>query len=107
MNLWSTMVQDALFVDQQQHPSQMRKQAIVRGFPGGHEDCFNKFEPLEVEVGYHNVKYNWPWISVMNERFQEVARNYLDIHYLGIDVPARLRPDAVSFVCSSLLVQFN
>ena len=65
------------------------------------------FEPLEVEVGYHNVKYNWPWISVMNERFQEVARNYLDIHYLGIDVPARLRPDAVSFVCSSLLVQFN
>ena len=96
MTLWSEMVQDALFHDQQQHPAALRKQAIVRGFPGGHEDCFNQHEPTKVEVGYKNVKYNWPWISVMNERFQEVAKNYLDIHYLGIDAAARLRPDAVS-----------
>ena len=107
MTRWAEMIQEALLRDQQQHPTAMRKQAIVRAAPGGHDDCINVHEPLKGENGYKAVRYNWPWISVMNERFQEVARNYLDIHYLGIDVPARLRPDAVSFVCSSLLVQLN
>ncbi|KAJ7592623.1 hypothetical protein C8J56DRAFT_1161729 [Mycena floridula] len=93
MNLWATQVQTALFQDQQRNPAKMRKQAVARGFPGGHEDCFNQFNPWKVEAGYSNVKYNWPWISVMNERFQGVVKDYLDIHYLGIDGPARLRPD--------------
>lgn len=96
MKLWAHQVQEALFKDQQLPENQLRKQVIVRAFPGGHDNCFDRFEPTRVDMGHPVGHYNWPWISVINVKFEEVVKNYLDIHYLGIDHPARLRPDAVS-----------
>ena len=51
-------------------------------------------EPQSLRGG----SYNWEWIPCVNLVFEEVVKDHPHIHYLGIERPGRLRPDAVSCV---------
>ncbi|KAI0032704.1 hypothetical protein K488DRAFT_49316 [Vararia minispora EC-137] len=77
----------------------LRREVVVRAYATGHEDCHNFREPwaeFKPDEAYRNRWYNWAWFDEMNALFQRVLASplYPDIHFLRIDLPQRLRPDA-------------
>jgi len=74
------------------------KDVVVRPYLPGHDNCHNirsawtEIEPYDREI------YNWNWIKDYNKIFEDIlsSHTYPDIHFLDIDRPARLRPDAHS-----------
>ncbi|KAJ7163783.1 hypothetical protein C8R43DRAFT_988637 [Mycena crocata] len=92
---WATNVQEMLIEDRQRNPRRNR-QVVVRAYLPGHEDCHQELQPWdEIKPMVWNW-WNWGSIWEFNEVFERVLTNpkYPDIHYLAIDHPARLRPDA-------------
>lgn len=96
---------------------QLRREVVVRGYTPGHEDCHAEREPWEEfhpEIAFRWRWFNWAWIhSDMNEMFEVrfcllrsrrhgltsaqkilASPRYPDLHFLRIENPALLRPDA-------------
>ncbi|KAF5335124.1 hypothetical protein D9611_010904 [Ephemerocybe angulata] len=106
---WTLHVQQRLWSDQAENSfvapgrspwvegGRRKRRVIVRPYLPGHPDCHKRREPSqEVEVLDHEV-YNWKHIWKYNHIFESILSNrraYPDIHYLPIDRPGRLRPDA-------------
>jgi hypothetical protein len=110
MEKWADEVQAILT----EHGSR-NKDVVVRAYLPGHDDCHNIRAPWDTILPFKREIYNWNWIHNFNEIFQvnstcslfyssfteSIIQNvlsspsYTDIHFLPIDVPARLRPDAV------------
>ncbi|KAI0784627.1 hypothetical protein C8Q75DRAFT_778140 [Abortiporus biennis] len=95
MKKWADDIQAAMDVDEGTKGGH-RRQVVVRAYLPGHENCHNLFEPYKKPVGWQIKWYNWPWILDFDRIFGEVVSSskYRDIHYLGIERPALLRPDA-------------
>ncbi|TFY58088.1 hypothetical protein EVG20_g8289 [Dentipellis fragilis] len=107
-----TPVQRALEVDQREQARRVmaarlggrgpetvdvvKRRVVVRAYLPGHEDCRNQHAPWQQWKPYQWKWYNWPWIGEMNGIFQKLLSGaaYPDVHYLPIDRPALLRPDA-------------
>ncbi|KAK7448780.1 hypothetical protein VKT23_013511 [Stygiomarasmius scandens] len=73
-----------------------RRQVVVRAYMPGHEDCHSHREPWTKIQPFVWNWYNWGYIDKFNEVFQNVLSKpeYPNVHYLPIERPARLRPDA-------------
>ncbi|KAF9533582.1 hypothetical protein CPB83DRAFT_902945 [Crepidotus variabilis] len=74
-----------------------RKRAVIRAYLPGHEDCHSHRKPWNEVQPFVWSWYNWGEIWRYNGIFEKLLtdrQSYPDIHYLGIDRPARLRPDA-------------
>ncbi|CDO72502.1 hypothetical protein BN946_scf184980.g43 [Trametes cinnabarina] len=72
------------------------RQVLARAYLPGHEDCHDYRAPwTEYKPGRWGW-YNWNQIQDFNRIFDTIlaSRKFPDIHYLPIDRPARLRPDA-------------
>ncbi|EGO00375.1 hypothetical protein SERLA73DRAFT_168148 [Serpula lacrymans var. lacrymans S7.3] len=76
--------------------SRRPKTVVVRAYLPGHEDCHDQREPWTEVLPYRWKWYNWPWVGEFNRVFENIlsSPSYPDIHFLPIDRPARLRPDA-------------
>lgn len=125
MTKWADEIQTALTNDMGTAGHRVKREVVVRAYLPGHEDCHSWREPW---AKYHPFKwswYNWGYIKDFNRVFsvchrapyhslgtlcsrldntiQEVtsSRSYPDIHYLPIDRPALLRPDAVRSISDS------
>ncbi|KAI0329672.1 hypothetical protein GY45DRAFT_842770 [Cubamyces sp. BRFM 1775] len=74
------------------------RQVVVRAYLPGHEDCHDHRKPLTEYTPGRWGWYNWNQIGDFNRAFETVleSRKYPDIHFLPIDRPALLRPDAHS-----------
>ncbi|PCH35913.1 hypothetical protein WOLCODRAFT_107936 [Wolfiporia cocos MD-104 SS10] len=72
------------------------KRVVVRAYLPGHEDCHDEREPWTAWKPYRWNWYNWANIGEMNGVFESVLASlrFPDIHFLPIDRPALLRPDA-------------
>ncbi|EPQ56891.1 hypothetical protein GLOTRDRAFT_73361 [Gloeophyllum trabeum ATCC 11539] len=94
MEYWASEVQR--YFDT--HKGRERRQVIIRAYLPGHEDCHNHREPWTEYKEFDWKWYNWFWIRDFNRIFQSVLSSprYPDIHFLPIDRPASLRPDAHS-----------
>ncbi|PPQ71346.1 hypothetical protein CVT26_011983 [Gymnopilus dilepis] len=105
MDTWAQKVQQALWdanrpVDSRSlalKHEQARKRVVVRAYLPGHESCHDSRKPwTEVQPFVWNW-YNWGEIWRFNaifERMLSSKEKYPDIHFLPIDRPGRLRPDA-------------
>ncbi|KAJ3807283.1 hypothetical protein F5876DRAFT_90643 [Lentinula aff. lateritia] len=73
-----------------------KRHVLVRAYLPGHEDCHDHRRPWDEIQPMKWGWYNWAHIAEFNRVFEDVVADqaYPDIHYLGIDRPARLRPDA-------------
>ncbi|KAI0041294.1 hypothetical protein FA95DRAFT_710773 [Auriscalpium vulgare] len=74
-----------------------QRQVVVRAYLPGHEDCHQEKSPWTEWKPYVYGWFNWPWIGDMNDIIKNLVRDksaFPDIHFLGIDRPALLRPDA-------------
>ncbi|KAI0318841.1 hypothetical protein OF83DRAFT_1082642 [Amylostereum chailletii] len=74
----------------------LKRQVLVRAYLPGHEDCHDWRAPWTEWHPFRWNWYNWAWIGDMNREFETVLASpaYPDLHYLPIDRPALLRPDA-------------
>ncbi|EIN11174.1 hypothetical protein PUNSTDRAFT_82721 [Punctularia strigosozonata HHB-11173 SS5] len=76
------------------------KRVVVRAYLPGHEDCHDYGEPWTAVKPMRWNWYNWASIKDFNSIFEtllnggEGRRRYPDLHFLPIDRPALLRPDA-------------
>ncbi|KAG1751315.1 uncharacterized protein EDB91DRAFT_1045527 [Suillus paluster] len=95
MRTWAGQVQDAI-TEYHINGGKRPKQVVVRAYLPGHENCHNIFEPTESITPWVFKWYNWPWIQDFNTEFQELlsSSEFPDIHFLPIERPGRLRPDA-------------
>ncbi|TFY54416.1 hypothetical protein EVJ58_g8873 [Rhodofomes roseus] len=75
-----------------------RKQVVVRAYLPGHEDCHNERAPWREWRPFVWNWYNWGSIWEFNRIFEGIldTGEFPDVHYLAIDQPALLRPDAHS-----------
>ncbi|OBZ70729.1 hypothetical protein A0H81_09456 [Grifola frondosa] len=75
-----------------------RRQVVVRAYLPGHEDCHDERAPWTEWHPFRWNWYNWASIGEFNAVFENVTKEgeYPDIHFLPIDRPALLRPDAHS-----------
>ncbi|KAF9527489.1 hypothetical protein CPB83DRAFT_398456 [Crepidotus variabilis] len=74
-----------------------RRRAVVRAYPAGHENCHETRAPWTEIHPFSSTHWNWNYLQIFNEIFEKLLVDkirYPNIHYLGIDRPARLRPDA-------------
>ncbi|KAJ3859172.1 hypothetical protein EV359DRAFT_51264 [Lentinula novae-zelandiae] len=73
-----------------------KRHVLVRAYLPGHEDCHDHRRPWDEIQPMKWNWYNWGNIGEFNRVFEHVVAGeaYPDIHYLAIDRPARLRPDA-------------
>jgi len=109
MKRWAEDVQSALSTYPRETPSYLsrfgllptrRKQerrVVVRAYLPGHEDCHDFRKPWDEIQPFRWNWYNWAEISQFNAIFEKLLTSrdrFPNIHYLGIDRPARLRPDA-------------
>ncbi|KAF8149407.1 hypothetical protein B0H34DRAFT_667509 [Crassisporium funariophilum] len=103
MKQWAGEIQTALWKDERSSGSfrlmnsRKKRRAVIRAYLPGHEDCHNHREPYKEIQSYSRNWYNWNEIKDFNgvwERLLSAREKYPDIHYLGIDRPGRLRPDA-------------
>jgi len=106
--MWADLVQKIL-----NESDRSDRQVIVRPYLSGHENCFNLFKPYTYVHDYTAQWYNWNWITEYNDIFQVCTSIvprfttltqpqwllssplYPNIHFLPIDRPGMLRPDAV------------
>ncbi|KAG2016437.1 hypothetical protein CC2G_009605 [Coprinopsis cinerea AmutBmut pab1-1] len=75
------------------------RKVLVRAYLPGHEDCHKKRSPWRTILPFDWNWWNWAEIWRFNKVFMDLLADrarYPDVHYLGIDRPARLRPDAHS-----------
>lgn len=107
--MWADLVQRQL-----DKSDRKDRQVIVRAYLSGHENCLNQFKPYTYVHDYTTQWWNWNWMTEYNDIFQVctliVLRSvvliqpqrllesplYPNIHFLPIDRPGMLRPDAVS-----------
>ncbi|KAJ3505727.1 hypothetical protein NLJ89_g7266 [Agrocybe chaxingu] len=103
MKHWMDEVQMALWQSHKLRSAKMgasqrkRPRVIVRAYLPGHENCHDHREPWKTIQPWNNRWFNWADIWEFNDVFDKLTsdnKKYPDIHYLGIDRPARLRPDA-------------
>ncbi|KAE9387170.1 hypothetical protein BT96DRAFT_1081005 [Gymnopus androsaceus JB14] len=117
MEMWADSVQEDLDRDEgvvlggyrffrphRSTPLRAKRQVLVRAYLPGHEDCHSYRRPWDEMPANPWVWgwYNWPVLSSLLTNAllcvtQDLLQNrnkYPNIHYLGIDRPARLRPDA-------------
>ncbi|KIM45623.1 hypothetical protein M413DRAFT_66173 [Hebeloma cylindrosporum] len=73
-----------------------RRRVLVRAYLPGHESCHGFRKPWKEVQPFVWNWFNWGDIWAFNAVFEKLlsTRRFPDIHYLGIDRPARLRPDA-------------
>jgi len=108
MGRWAEEVQSALRADARNRDtylprsrlgSQKRKErrAVIRAYLPGHNNCHDIRHPWN-EIQYAEYEpWNWGDIPKFNAIFEKLMLSrdrFPNIHYLGIDRPARLRPDA-------------
>lgn len=103
MNQWTYQV--AQFLDATN--STVPKEVVVRPYLPGDDNCHSneiqnggpRTRPLSLRWG----SFNWEWIPYMNQAFKLIVgeRDHPHIHYLDIERPGRLRPDAVCTPCTS------
>ncbi|KAI0078652.1 hypothetical protein K474DRAFT_893448 [Panus rudis PR-1116 ss-1] len=95
MTRWADVVQSRLKSDIGTVGGRSR-QVVVRAYNPGHPDCHSVRHPWKEWKPYTRTFWNWPWIGEFNDIFQDVlsSSSYPDIHFLAIDKPGRLRPDA-------------
>ncbi|KAG8983831.1 hypothetical protein FRB94_008686 [Tulasnella sp. JGI-2019a] len=77
------------------------REVIVRPYLPGDDNCHSaetlsggpQSEPKKLGKW---TSYNWAWIPKFNDRFESAvsARRHPNVHYLPIERPGRLRPDA-------------
>ncbi|TBU36537.1 hypothetical protein BD309DRAFT_878227 [Dichomitus squalens] len=111
MEVWAREVQSLLDDAQEEEWRKLRnkigrltggskrsRQVVVRAYLPGHEDCHNYRAPIETYGKGRWGWYNWNQIDLYNDAFEAVleSRKFPDIHFLPIDRPALLRPDAHS-----------
>ncbi|KAJ7599084.1 hypothetical protein C8J56DRAFT_1158100 [Mycena floridula] len=101
MTLWAKLVQERLLSDQEESGGYVKangqrgkRKALVRAYLPGHDDCHNYLDPWTRVRPIMNKDYNWAYMGQFNGIFEDAVSSSPDIHYLGIDQPARLRPDA-------------
>ncbi|KAK0505326.1 hypothetical protein EDD18DRAFT_1128744 [Armillaria luteobubalina] len=99
MSFWADQIQSGMrSMDGQvlANGKRGRRQVVVRAYLPGHEDCHKAQEPWTEIQPWIWRWFNWANIEEYNQVFQDVLSNaqYPDIHFLPIDRPARLRPDA-------------
>ncbi|KAJ7477173.1 hypothetical protein B0H11DRAFT_2030044 [Mycena galericulata] len=102
---WAKEVQQVVTEVNQRNPAKQR-QVVVRAYLPGHEDCHNELKPYNEIKPYAWNWWNWASIGEFNEVFEEVVSQpkYPNIHFLAIDYPARLRPDAhISIDCLHIM----
>jgi len=81
---------------------------LVRAYLPGDDNChapeIMSGGPWSHPKSLVGASYNWEWIPRMNDAFSDIiaTRGHKNLHYLGIDRPGRLRPDAVSVMYQSL-----
>ncbi|KAJ2919913.1 hypothetical protein MD484_g514, partial [Candolleomyces efflorescens] len=77
--------------------------AVVRAYLPGHEDCHEHRSAWQEVVPFKWNWWNWGEIGRYNQVFETLLspntsttqqKKYKDVHYLPIDRPGRLRPDA-------------
>jgi len=87
---WVKVVAKALKSDKE------GRQVLVRSYTPGHENCQNINMPYDEIHPYQYVWYNWNWLDRFNDAFEAVVKKFKhpQIHFLSIDRPAQLRPDA-------------
>jgi len=95
MKKWADDVTAMLARAPQTAGERRSRQVVIRAYLPGHEDCHDHREPWVTYQPFKWNWYNWGQIKDFNRIFQEVTSSpsYPDIHYLGIDQPALLRPD--------------
>ncbi|KAJ3493933.1 hypothetical protein NMY22_g20144 [Coprinellus aureogranulatus] len=71
-----------------------KREVVVRAYLPGHEDCHSHRTAWEEIVPFKWNWYNWGEIWRFNRIFENVLQNYANVHFLKIDRPGRLRPDA-------------
>ncbi|KZT04371.1 uncharacterized protein LAESUDRAFT_658093 [Laetiporus sulphureus 93-53] len=76
----------------------VERQVVIRAYLPGHEDCHDERRPWTEWKSFRWNWYNWGSIKDFNRIFEETLSSpaFPDIHYLPIDRPALLRPDAHS-----------
>ena len=108
-------------------PKERKMEVVVRAYLPGHEDCHSHREAWTSILPFQRNLYNWHLIDKYNEVFevgtftpfllqedgidQPLIQKLLmpattktsNIHYLPIDRPGRLRPDAVRFPLSQIV----
>ncbi|KAI0762158.1 hypothetical protein BD413DRAFT_484999 [Trametes elegans] len=95
MEAWARQVQ-ALLDAADNEERNRRRQVLARAYLPGHEDCHDYREPTKDYKPGQWGWYNWNQIGDFNREFEAVleSHKYPDIHFLPIDRPALLRPDA-------------
>lgn len=104
MQWWASEVQRMLDLHRAAHPKTedsrlvADRKVIVRAYQSGHTDCHNHRKPLDRYVPTEHNQWNWASIWEFNRVFKEITSKpaYPDIHFLSIDRPGTLRPDAHS-----------
>jgi hypothetical protein len=95
MSQWANEVQTTL--QEHERAGNGKRRAVVRAYLPGHEDCHDHRIPwIEIQPFVWNW-WNWANIKDFNKVFEKVLsarRLYPDVHFLPIDRPGRLRPDA-------------
>jgi len=77
-----------------------QREVVIRPYLPGDDACHTKevlwTEPLTQPRDLKGASYNWEWIPKFNALFKEAARqrDHPNIHYVDIERPGRLRPDA-------------
>ncbi|EIW63587.1 uncharacterized protein TRAVEDRAFT_161946 [Trametes versicolor FP-101664 SS1] len=106
MDAWAGEVQALLYAAEKEERAMRSfhrkgrppRQVVARAYLPGHEDCHDHRVPdKEYKPGRWGW-YNWNQIGDLNNKFEAVLQGnkYPDIHFLPIDRPALLRPDAHS-----------
>ncbi|KAF6744888.1 hypothetical protein DFP72DRAFT_60340 [Ephemerocybe angulata] len=106
---WANKIQDAFDVHMGKtkgagYPPGREKepQAIVRAYLPGHEDCHNIRQPATTIPNYTWNWWNWGEIWKFNRIWENLLKlnekagikPFKNVHFLRIDRPGRLRPDA-------------
>ncbi|KIY64297.1 hypothetical protein CYLTODRAFT_493228 [Cylindrobasidium torrendii FP15055 ss-10] len=105
MTKWAGDVQDALDESQggrksggvvQANGKKAPRQVVIRAYLPGHEDCHDHKKAWTDIQPMRWFWYNWGNIWQYNDVFERVlsSPSFPNVHFLGIDRPARLRPDA-------------
>lgn len=98
MTHWADEVQTALLNVSRRERGSKKRQVLIRAYLPGHEDCHRYREPWEEIKPMRWNWYNWGRIWEFNDVFEDVLtrrqEDYPDLHYLAIERPGRLRPDA-------------
>lgn len=98
MTKWAGEVQNLLDDAASKDGDRKKREVVVRAYLTGHEDCHKHRDPWKEIQPMVWGWYNWAQIWKFNDIFERILTSspgkYPNIHYLAIERPARLRPDA-------------